>query len=302
MSKGVKNERYALQSKEDFEVIAWPGDYGLASIDVECNKLILYMRFMQAKFKVTHPRNPAWKSELLPGLIQNDYRTSTYEKCVEDLRFLRYSLDFGQSFRRCSEIHAFTVMTHRMLGPIMEYMYWINPKNLNDWTRLWYSKHVPPLISVWYIYRRKQKAVELVRIHENIDESQDFYMKEYFKKHAKECFEMLSARLGSGDFFFDTPCSLDCVVYSYLAPLIKIPFPSDEVSQILRTFNNLVAYVHRIDINYQPELVEDRLKMLPLKKPEEDDMASLKLKIFSSIFVACAMFGYALANKIISFH
>lgn len=58
---------------------------------------------------------------------------------------------------------------------------------------------------------------------------------------------MLSTKLGDKDYFYgQAPCSLDAVVFSHLAPLLKAPIPSAALQNHLKACPNLTRYVGRI--------------------------------------------------------
>lgn len=68
---------------------------------------------------------------------------------------------------------------------------------------------------------------------------------------AEKCLTALSIRLGDSDFFFGNhPTSLDAVVYAYLAPLMKAPFPSNVLQNHAKACVNLLKFVNRISNRY----------------------------------------------------
>lgn len=63
----------------------------------------------------------------------------------------------------------------------------------------------------------------------------------------------MSIRLGDSEFLFGAhPTSLDAVLYAYLAPLLKAPFPNCILQNHLKACNNLHKYVIRISQRYFP--------------------------------------------------
>lgn len=74
---------------------------------------------------------------------------------------------------------------------------------------------------------------------------------------AEKCLTALSVRLGEEKFFFGkSPTSLDAIVYSYIAPLVKVPFQQCALQNHLKACPNLMAFVSRISRAYFP-LVSD---------------------------------------------
>jgi hypothetical protein len=76
-------------------------------------------------------------------------------------------------------------------------------------------------------------------------------------REAERCLNTLSVRLGDEDFFFGShPTSLDATVYAYLAPLLKVPFPSPALQNHLKSTSNLVKFVVRITQRYFPYSIQ----------------------------------------------
>lgn len=76
-------------------------------------------------------------------------------------------------------------------------------------------------------------------------------------REAERCLTTLSVRLGDEDFFFGShPTSLDATVYAYLAPLLKVPFPSPALQNHLKSTSNLVKFVVRITQRYFPYSIQ----------------------------------------------
>ena len=72
---------------------------------------------------------------------------------------------------------------------------------------------------------------------------------------AEKCLTLLSNRLGDSKYFFgNQPTSLDAIVYSYLAPLLKTPFPNSTLQNHLKACTNLVTFVARISQKYYPNI------------------------------------------------
>jgi metaxin len=74
---------------------------------------------------------------------------------------------------------------------------------------------------------------------------------------AEKCLTTLSTRLGDQEFFFGShPTSLDATVYAYLAPLLKVPFPSPALQNYLKACPNLARFVVRITQRYFPYAIQ----------------------------------------------
>lgn len=74
---------------------------------------------------------------------------------------------------------------------------------------------------------------------------------------AEKCLTLLSNRLGESKYFFGNQASsLDAIIYSYLAPLLRAPFPNPTLQNHLKACNNLVSFVIRITQKYFPAISE----------------------------------------------
>ena len=64
---------------------------------------------------------------------------------------------------------------------------------------------------------------------------------------AEKCLKTLSDRLGESEYFFgNRPSSFDAIVFAYLAPLVKAPFPNSTLSNHVKGIANLSRFVARI--------------------------------------------------------
>jgi hypothetical protein len=77
---------------------------------------------------------------------------------------------------------------------------------------------------------------------------------------------MLSSKLGDNKYFCgDKPCSLDALIFGYLAPLLKAPLPSDRLQLHLSSMPNLVRFVESIISIYLP-LSEEQIRQQSTEK------------------------------------
>lgn len=65
---------------------------------------------------------------------------------------------------------------------------------------------------------------------------------------AEKCLKTLSDWLGESEYFFgNRPSSFDAIVFAYLAPLVKAPFPNGTLSNHVKGIVNLTRFVARIN-------------------------------------------------------
>ena len=78
-------------------------------------------------------------------------------------------------------------------------------------------------------------------------------------KNAEECLNMVSERLGSTNtyLFGMAPSSADAILYGYLAPLIKAPFPNPSLQNHVKANDNLWKFVSHINLTYFAKVASD---------------------------------------------
>ncbi|NXR66296.1 MTX1 protein, partial [Rhadina sibilatrix] len=126
-------------------------------------------------------------------------------------------------------------------------------------------------------------------------------------REARECLTLLSQRLGSQKFFFgDSPASLDALVFSRLAPLLKAKLPNGKLQQHLKSLQNLCNYCTSILSLYFPwDRGESRppphLTLQPWEGSEaEEDPHKRRKQLLSVLVGLAAMLGYAFLSGIVS--
>merc|ERR1712141_292800 len=74
----------------------------------------------------------------------------------------------------------------------------------------------------------------------------------------EECLIMMSERLGDQPYLFgQAPSSADAMLYGFLAPLLKAPFPNATLQNHLKACENLVKFVSRITLTYFSKIALD---------------------------------------------
>lgn len=72
---------------------------------------------------------------------------------------------------------------------------------------------------------------------------------------AEQCLKDMSDILRQKTYLFgDFPCSLDAVIYSFLAPIYYAPLDKCDFQTKLKSYSNLSTYIVRITKTYFPEI------------------------------------------------
>ncbi|NWT76585.1 MTX1 protein, partial [Prunella himalayana] len=125
-------------------------------------------------------------------------------------------------------------------------------------------------------------------------------------REARECLTLLSQRLGSQKFFFgDSPASLDALVFSRLAPLLKAKLPNGKLQQHLKSLQNLCNYCTSILSLYFPwDGGESHALPHPAGMGDgseaEEDPHKRRKQLLSVLVGLVAMLGYAFLSGIVS--
>jgi len=181
---------------------------------------------------------------------------------AKHLKSCNYSADYNLTGKQLSEAGAFINMIEEKLGPALKYIMWIDTKNHLELTRCWYGKHLPFPLGLYYPNKYEKETVRLIESlyaqHSEFGEiGNDTIVETSVYKAAHECLTLLSNRLGDNHYMFGrSASSVDAVMYGYLAPLLKAPFPNNSLQNYLNGCTNLVKFVVRISQNYFPSVVK----------------------------------------------
>uniref|UniRef100_A0A1B6KXI1 GST C-terminal domain-containing protein n=1 Tax=Graphocephala atropunctata TaxID=36148 RepID=A0A1B6KXI1_9HEMI len=233
------------------ELDIWKGDWGLASIDLDCLRLVTYCKFAGAPVNL-NIKNHTFQtpSGKLPVFRHYKRTLCSFEAVSSYLTAKNLSPDFGLTQKEKADVVAFTMFLKEFLYPALLYVWWVDERNRINLTRKWYAKTLPFPLSMFYPNQYHKAALESVEaLYPNI-ESEQMLENEIYEK-AMQCITAISHRLGSQEFMFGAhPSSIDATLYAYLAPLVKAPFPSAKLKTHVISHNNLLKYVTRISQRY----------------------------------------------------
>lgn len=291
-----------MSVSDQFQLIVYDGDFGLPSFDVDCIKSILYALISELPVQVKVIDNMKLCTFYnSPTFIHKNIKFTSFNETALYLRTLSYNLDSKLSAKQCSETLALTNYVLYKLKPLLEFVYWIDPRNCDEVTNVWFAKAMPFPFNYVHTKRLKDKAMALIESTYPKEANMNL-VREYVSKEASECFSVLSTRLGNNDFFFGlTPTSLDVIVYSYIAPLLKVPFPSSDLSNLASTWPNLQNFVKRIDSKYFADLPKQSkyIKQEEKTKTSDEDVSYVAIVILT-VSATSLMLGFAVTRGLIS--
>uniref|UniRef100_A0A8D0GLC2 Metaxin-2 n=1 Tax=Sphenodon punctatus TaxID=8508 RepID=A0A8D0GLC2_SPHPU len=157
-----------------------------------------------------------------------------------------HSLSDGLDEVQKAEMKAYMELVNNMLLTAELYLQWCDDATVEEITHPRYGSPYPwPLNRIlayqkqWEV-RRKMKAIgwagkSLDQVFEDVD----------------QCCQALSQRLGTQPYFFNKkPTELDALVFGHLFTILTTELSSDELSERVKTYSNLLAFCRRIEQNY----------------------------------------------------
>lgn len=291
-----------MSVSDKFQLIVYESDYGLPSFDIECTKSILYAFISKLPVEVKLLNNLKLCTFYhSPTFLHKNLKFTSFSEFVLYLRTLNYNPDSILSAKQCSETLALTNYVLFKLKPLLEFIYWGDSRNCDELTNVWFTRAVPFPFNYVHTNKLKEKTLTYIETMYPKETNMDI-VKEYVARGAAECFSVLSTRLGNNEYFFgNTPTSVDVIVYSYIAPLMKVPFPSSELCNVISTFPNLQNFVKNIDNKYFSDLPKNTkyIKQEDISKTSDEDVSYIAIVILT-VSATSLMLGFAVTRGLLS--
>ncbi|XP_070543710.1 metaxin-1-like [Ptychodera flava] len=276
------------------ELDCWKGDWGLPRTQIA-----------GAPIKLRRTNNPWWSRTGELPTFRSENRV--LHKPIEIINYLKdhnFSADQEVPEKDQMTAYAFSSLVEYKLLPALLYTWWMDAKNYVEFTRVWYAKALPFPFNFFIPGRMHKAVIKRLESSRGGPHVEDGELENILLKDARECLNLLAARLGDKDFFYgNTPTFTDAILFGHIAPLLKAPFPSSKLQNHLKGCPNLCAYCGRILQRYFPPDPEDdtRPKAKPEEKPDDpfEDPHKLRNQILSVGFAAIAMVAYALLSGLV---
>lgn len=292
-----------MSVSEKFQLVVYDGDFSLPSFDVECTKSIVYTAIANVPLHVRLLNNVKCCTFYgAPSFIHKNLQFKSYSETVLYLKTLNHNIDINLSAEQWSESLAYTNLVNSKLKPVLEHLYWADQRNCDEFTNVWFMRALPLPFNYVHTKRLRERALDFLEMLYPT-ETDEGVIREYVNRIAIECLSSLSTRLGKLDYFYGSePTSLDVVVYSYVAPLIKLPFPVNELSNFISMWPNLANLVKRIDSTYFPHIPKEPKYLKPDEKSKtsDDDISYVAILILT-VSATSLVLGFAFSKGIISY-
>ncbi|KAK0079671.1 hypothetical protein PV325_000960 [Microctonus aethiopoides] len=296
-----------MNSDETYQLDVWKGDWGLPSIDIHSLQILAYAKFSGVALAVNTTCNPfKTPNGQLPVLRNNINKLDSIQDMVKFLRTKNFTPDSSLSRKQCAEIVSYDYMLKENLYPALQFVWWLDHRNFTELIRPWYSKAIPFPLNFYYPSQYEKRARAMIELlFPNVDAMTEIESKLY--SDAQKCMTLLSTRLGELDYFFGSkPTSMDALVYSYLAPLLKVPLPNPALQNHLKACTNLVKFVSRVSQRYfEYDYQEyEKIKAKENEKHSRTDSDNefphkRRDQVFAGIFATMAMVAYAIFTGIV---
>ncbi|KAG1676983.1 Metaxin-1 [Nymphon striatum] len=254
---GGMNNPIDYKNVNDIDKIVHPADISKLAKFHTCYHVLIaaFAKFSGAPVKSDKTNNP-WKSDTgtLP-VFRNGSEVIhyTFKEISSYLRSQNYNADYLLSARQCSEVSAYAALLKEELYPSLLYTWWLDSKNYVEFTRPWYARALPFPHNFYIPGKMRNSSEAVVKSTFKVEFSEESDLQFLVYEHAKRCFSILSCKLANKEYFFgSSPTSIDAIIFSYLAPLLKAPFPNSTLQDYLKEFENLKLFVNRILDNYFP--------------------------------------------------
>ncbi|VDD86926.1 unnamed protein product [Enterobius vermicularis] len=243
------------------ELYIWPSEFGLPSVDPQCLQFMACAKFCAAPITVVPSTSP-WKfNGSFPlvaikreGRSKPDY-VADFDSFAEILRTSAQDviLDSELTAAQRSEFDAYSSMMLQSFYPALLYLLWLDRWNYEAVTSPWFSTTLFFPYGLYYLEKHRMKVKAYIDARGRSEKS--------LLLDAMTTISLLSAKLGDNKYFYgDKPSSLDALIFGYLAPIMKMPLPSDRLQQHLLSFANLVRFVESIISIYLP-LTDSQLRL-----------------------------------------
>ncbi|KAL6259576.1 metaxin-1 [Pogonomyrmex barbatus] len=295
-----------MANVEILQLDVWKGDWGLPSVDIECLQVLAYAKFSGVPLKVNRASSPfSTPNGRLPLLRVGPSTLDTVKDILPFFREKHYNSDYILSDKQCADVMAYDALLKEKLYPAFQFIWWIDKKNLDELVRPWYCKALSFPFNFYYPGKFERQAHALMHSLYPTEDNISVIENEVYSE-AQKCLTLLSIRLGDKDFFCgQQPSTIDAVVYSYLAPLLKAPLPNPILQNHLKGCTNLVKYVSRISQRY----FEDEYRTYEKHKAEKNERLrrdsdsefpnKRRNQILAALVATVVMAGYALSTGIV---
>ncbi|KAG7466859.1 hypothetical protein MATL_G00146770 [Megalops atlanticus] len=207
-----------------------------------------YLRMCNLPVRVSCRANAEYMSPSgkVPFIHVGNQVVSELGPIVQFTKAKGHSLSDGLDEVQRAEMKAYMELVNNMLLTAELYIQWCDENTAAEVSRPRYSSpyswplnHILAYQKQWEV-RRKMNAIgwagkTLEQVYEDVN----------------QCCQALSQRLGTQPYFFNKhPTELDALVFGHLFTILTTQLTSDELSEKIKNYSNLLAFCRRIEQTY----------------------------------------------------
>lgn len=300
------------------ELLYWPSEnkWNLPSIDIESLNLLSYIKFSGANVKTT----PTLKSLIqikgrsLPCLcLPEDEMITSKNEIFQYLKLKHFDVDTCLSDEERSYRTVISALIEDKLIPAVQAILWLDASNYSEVVRPVFARNCRYPINFTEGKKIHDRLNKFVTISKALEGLEDEVKIKKLQGEASEVIKTISAYLQDRTFLFgQKPSSIDALLFSCLAPLLKMPlFRRGVLLNEVRKTPNLVQYVDRILAKYyKEERNPDEIPAKDEKQPNTQSSSNTQASEFDdfkydwilSVTVATiAMASYAINSGLFTF-
>ncbi|XP_055691379.1 metaxin-1 homolog [Lutzomyia longipalpis] len=298
----------------DITFHAYKGEWGLASMDLECLQTLTFLRFLDVPVNMNTRGNTLFAPNgSLPYINDGSHKVDGYKKIIKYCQEKGFDVNRGLKGEDKALSTAYIQHTKSKLHSYLVYTMW-GTKESAEATRFLYAKRSPFPLSFYKPGQYLKQAEKYLEVQCGISIKDGAPPEEHLTRQlildAKKFVNEISAQLGDREWFFGgTPSEFDGILYSYLALLLHYPLNFNPLAGHIRECRNLVDFVGRITKKYFEGLTFDSGEKIVItsegktKKTKagsgDEEESNLKLQIIAGIVALVSMVAFSLSVGIV---
>ncbi|XP_059621410.1 metaxin-1 homolog [Phlebotomus argentipes] len=299
----------------DTTLHVYRGEWGLASVDLECLQVLTLMKFLDVPAEI-NTRGSTFFSPtgFLPYISDGGQKINSYKKISK--HFLGKGLDVNKDLKEEDRSLSSAYIQHAKskLHSYLVYTMWGTTESAEA-TRFLYAKRSPFPLSFFKPGQYLKLAEKYLQVQCGFSIKSGIPPEEHLTRalivDAKKFVNEISAQLSDRKWFFGaSPSEFDVILYSYLALLLHYPQNFNPLAGHIRECRNLVDFVTRITKTYFEGLTFDSGVKISAasgsqghkskaKAPGEEEESNLKLQIIAGLVALVSMIAFSLSVGIV---
>jgi len=278
------------------ELYYWPAErkWGLPSFDVASLHVMSVIKFSSADVELK-PTKRTWlsrKAQTFPCLYTAAMeKVDGPENILQYLKLKYFNPDTWMGKESKENVIPFSSVIKDKLLPAVLSSLWLDSGNYTEVTRGIYAKSCQYPLNFIVPQKLQRNYEECIKISKSLSDVEISHVTETLHSDAISMLNLLSEFLGNKDYMFGSkPCSVDALLFSCLAPILKIPLQNNKLQNHLKACANLCQYTSRILHNYFKEELKSEITV---DDPSNEDESKLDW-VFPVCVATVAMVSYTI--------